>query len=31
VALAFQGLTGLAEVSLSGGAADAAPLEEKTD
>jgi phospholipid/cholesterol/gamma-HCH transport system substrate-binding protein len=26
VALAFQGLTGLAEVSLSGGAADAAPL-----
>jgi len=26
VALAFQGLTGLAEVSLTGGAADAAPL-----
>jgi len=26
VALAFHGLTGLAEVSLSGGAADAAPL-----
>jgi phospholipid/cholesterol/gamma-HCH transport system substrate-binding protein len=31
VGLAFQGLTGLAEVALTGGSADAAPLVAETD